>query len=152
MLFAPREDPKIVIAVVVQNGGFGAAAAGPIANLLLEKYLTDSLREISRKEAERVTAINLMPKYFATEQYTADSIRAFNYFKLTKDTSVIKKFLRRPRPETTPAPPKDKGPVVMQLLIKKEMISLKHSYRSKQIIAARHCILLFQVYWPLLYY
>ena len=114
VLLAPREDPKIVIAVIVQNGGFGAAAAGPIANLLLEKYLTDSLRADSRKEVERVTAINLIPKYFATEQYTADSIRAFNYFKLTNDTSVIKKFLRRARPDTTtPAKPKYKGPVVI---------------------------------------
>ena len=113
VLFAPREDPKIVIAVIVQNGGFGAAAAGPIANLLLEKYLTDSLRADSRKEVERVTAINLIPKYFATEQYTADSLRAFNYFNLTHDTSVIKKFLRRERPDTTtPAKPKYKGPVV----------------------------------------
>ncbi|MEP7277527.1 MAG: penicillin-binding protein 2 [Bacteroidota bacterium] len=108
VLFAPREDPKIVIAVVVQNGGFGAAAAGPIANLLLEQYLTDSLRAESRKEVERVTAINLMPKYFATEQYTADSIRAFNYFKLTKDTSVIKGFLRRTKPNSS-TPPKDTG-------------------------------------------
>ncbi len=104
--FAPRENPKIVIAVVVQNGGFGAAAAGPIANLLLEKYLTDSLRADSRKEADRVAAINLIPKYFAAEQYTADSLRVFNYFKLTNDTSVIKKFLRRERPDT-PAPVRD---------------------------------------------
>lgn len=106
VLFAPRENPKIVIAVVVQNGGFGAAAAGPIANLLLEQYLTDSLRAESKKEVERVTAINLIPKYFAAEQYTADSIRAFNYFKQTKDTSAIKKFLRGARPDTS-APVKD---------------------------------------------
>ena len=113
VLFAPREDPKIVIAVVVQNGGFGAAAAGPIANLLLEKYLTDSLRETSRKEVERVTAINLIPKYFASEQYTADSLRAFNYFKLTKDTSVIKRFMNRQRPDT-PTPPADgRSPVII---------------------------------------
>ena len=112
VLFAPREDPKIVIAVVVQNGGFGAAAAGPIANLLLEKYLTDSLREQSKKEVERVTAIDLIPKYFATEQYTADSIRAFNYFKLTKDTSVIKKFMRRARPDTPVLPKDSKAPVI----------------------------------------
>ena len=112
VLFAPREDPKIVIAVVVQNGGFGAAAAGPIANLLLEKYLTDSLRESSRKEVERVTAIDLMPKYFVAEQYTADSLRAFNYFKLTKDTSVIKRFLHGRRPDT-PVPANDGKPPVI---------------------------------------
>jgi penicillin-binding protein 2 len=103
--FAPRENPEIVVAVVVQNGGFGASAAGPIANLLLEKYLTDSLRADSKKEVERVAAIDLMPKYFVTEQYTADSIRAFNYFKLTRDTSAIKRFLRRERPDT-PQPAK----------------------------------------------
>jgi len=111
VLFAPREDPKIVIAVVVQNGGFGAAAAGPIANILLEQYLTDSLRAITKKEVERVTAINLMPKYFEAEQYTADSLRAFNYFRLTNDSSVIRKFLRRSKPDTTPQRDKSKDPV-----------------------------------------
>ncbi|HTL07824.1 MAG TPA: penicillin-binding protein 2 [Chitinophagaceae bacterium] len=113
VLFAPREDPKIVIAVVVQNGGFGAAAAGPIANLLLEKYLTDSLREQSRKEVERVAAIDLMPKYFASEQYTADSLRAFNYFRLTKDSTAIKRFLHRSRPETPAAPVDGKQPNII---------------------------------------
>jgi penicillin-binding protein 2 len=113
VLFAPREDPKIVIAVVVQNGGFGASAAGPIANLLLEKYLTDSLREQSKKEVERVTAIDLIPTYFAAEQYTADSIRAFNYFKLTGDTSVIKKFMNRAKPAIPAQPKEGKGPVII---------------------------------------
>ena len=108
VLFAPREDPKIVIAVVVQNGGFGAAAAGPIANLLLEKYLTDSLRADSKKEVERVTAINLIPSYFAAEQYTDDSIRAFNYFKLSKDSTVIQKYLRNGRRPAMPKAPADK--------------------------------------------
>ena len=109
--FAPRENPTIVIAVIVQNGGFGAAAAGPIANLLLEQYLTDSLRAESKKEVERVTAINLMPKYFITEQYTADSLRAFNYFKQTKDTSAIRKFLRGARPDTSAPVKKNTDPV-----------------------------------------
>ncbi len=132
VLFAPREDPKIVIAVVIQNGGFGAAAAGPIANLLLEKYLTDSLRETSRKEVERVTAINLIPKYFAAEQYTADSIRAFNYFKLTNDTSVIKKFMHRPRPEAPAAPAKDsnKGPLTINNPAMKPKTAMKKNHKT----------------------
>jgi penicillin-binding protein 2 len=104
VLFAPRENPKVVIAVVVENGGFGAAVAGPMANLLLEKYLTDSLRAESKKEVERVTAINLIPKYFAEEQYSADSIRALNYFKQTNDSSVLKKYMRRSRQETPKQP------------------------------------------------
>ncbi|MEO5681941.1 MAG: penicillin-binding protein 2 [Chitinophagaceae bacterium] len=123
--FAPRDNPKIVVAVVVQNGGFGASAAGPIANLLLEQYLTDSLRAQSKKEAERVTAINLIPKYFAAEQYTADSLRAFNYFKITNDTSVIKKFMRRERPDT-PVPAKEgKQPFTMNSPAMKQKTVLK---------------------------
>ncbi len=37
--FAPKENPKIAIVVVVENGGFGASYAAPIASLLIEKYL-----------------------------------------------------------------------------------------------------------------
>ncbi|WP_229239297.1 peptidoglycan D,D-transpeptidase FtsI family protein [Emticicia agri] len=45
--FAPRVNPKIAIAVVVENGIWGARAAAPIASLLIEKYIK---RDIKRKE------------------------------------------------------------------------------------------------------
>ncbi len=45
--FAPRDNPKIAISVYVENGGFGATIALPIATLIEEKYLTG---EIKRKE------------------------------------------------------------------------------------------------------
>jgi penicillin-binding protein 2 len=38
--FAPKEDPKIAIAVFVENAGFGGVVAAPIAGLMMEKYLT----------------------------------------------------------------------------------------------------------------
>ncbi len=38
--FAPKNNPKIAIAVVVENAGFGATWAAPIASLLMEQYLT----------------------------------------------------------------------------------------------------------------
>lgn len=41
--FAPRENPKIAISVYVENGGFGATWAGPVASLLIEKYLKDTV-------------------------------------------------------------------------------------------------------------
>src|SRR6478736_5568181 len=41
--FAPRENPQIAIAVVIQNAGFGATWAGRIGSLLVEKYLRDTL-------------------------------------------------------------------------------------------------------------
>ncbi len=41
--FAPKENPKIAIAVYVENSGFGGTWAAPIASLMIEKYLTDSI-------------------------------------------------------------------------------------------------------------
>ena len=48
--FAPMEDPKIAMAVYVENSGFGGTWAAPIASLLMEQYLTDS---ISRPDVEK---------------------------------------------------------------------------------------------------
>jgi penicillin-binding protein 2 len=47
--FAPRHDPKIAIAVFVENGYWGARWAGPIATLMIEKYLKGT---ITRKDLE----------------------------------------------------------------------------------------------------
>ncbi len=47
---APMENPQIVIAVVVENAGFGSTWAAPIATLMIEKYLNDT---IQRKSLEK---------------------------------------------------------------------------------------------------
>jgi penicillin-binding protein 2 len=93
--FAPREDPKIAIAVIVENGGFGSTWAGPMAYLMVEKYLTDSLRADRLKEVDRIASQNLMPGYLPRLQFKEDSARAYFYFNLTKDSNYIKKFLRK---------------------------------------------------------
>ena len=90
--FAPREDPKIAVSVIIENGGFGATWAGPMAYLLVEKYLTDSLRADRQRDVERIASTNLMPSYLTREQYKADSVRAFEWFKLTNDSSYIDKY------------------------------------------------------------
>ncbi|MBS1653994.1 MAG: penicillin-binding protein 2 [Bacteroidetes bacterium] len=90
--FAPRENPKIAVAVIIENGGFGATWAGPIAYLMLEKYLTDSLRTDRLKEVDRIAAANLMPSWLTREQFKADSTRAFEWFKITKDSSYIERY------------------------------------------------------------
>ena len=41
--FAPRQNPRIAIAVYVENAGFGATWAVPVASLLVEKYLKGSI-------------------------------------------------------------------------------------------------------------
>ncbi len=56
--FAPKENPKIAIAVYVENAGFGATFAAPIASLMIEKYLRG---EITNKEREKsMLELNLM--------------------------------------------------------------------------------------------
>jgi penicillin-binding protein 2 len=41
--FAPMDDPKIAVAAVVENSGFGGFVAAPIASLMIEKYLNDTI-------------------------------------------------------------------------------------------------------------
>ena len=47
--FAPKDNPKIAIAVFVENAGFGGFAAAPIASLIIEKYLKG---RVDRKNVE----------------------------------------------------------------------------------------------------
>jgi len=47
--FAPVDNPKIVVFVLVENGGWGASVATPIASLIMEYYLN---RKIERKDLE----------------------------------------------------------------------------------------------------
>ena len=105
MLCPPRENPKIAVAVIVENGGFGSTWAGPIAALMMEKYLNDTLRPERVKEIERIAAADLMPGWLDREQYKADSTRARYWFGLTKDSSYIRKYLRKGG-GSTPAPAK----------------------------------------------
>ncbi|HUF09578.1 MAG TPA: penicillin-binding protein 2 [Rhodothermales bacterium] len=43
MGFAPFDDPKIAVAVLVENAGYGATVSAPIAGLMMEQYLTGSI-------------------------------------------------------------------------------------------------------------
>ena len=64
MGFAPMDNPKIAIAVYVENGGFGATYGVPIGALLMEKYLNGTLSEESEKKA---TEIQNRTIYYGTE-------------------------------------------------------------------------------------
>ena len=61
--FAPKDNPKIAIAVFVENAGFGATYAAPVASLMIEKYLTGTISGIARKaEEQRMFDLNLEAK------------------------------------------------------------------------------------------
>ncbi|PLX03479.1 MAG: penicillin-binding protein 2 [Marinilabiliales bacterium] len=48
--FAPKDNPKIAIAVYVENAGFGGVYAAPIASLMIEKYLTGEIKSKRREK------------------------------------------------------------------------------------------------------
>ena len=105
--FAPRENPKIAICVVVENAGFGSTAAAPIASLLIEKYLNDSLRPESVKKVEELSNKDLLPSILATEQYIFDSTRAEQWAKRYRDSTQLRKYLKK---QSGPAQKRDTIP------------------------------------------
>ena len=58
MGFAPYNDPKIAVAVYVENAGFGAAYGVPIGSLIMEKYLNGEISEGRKHVEERMLNSN----------------------------------------------------------------------------------------------
>ena len=52
MGFAPMNDPKIAIAVYVENGGWGATYGVPFGALMMEQYINGHLSEASKAKAD----------------------------------------------------------------------------------------------------
>ncbi len=61
--FAPQDDPKIAIAVYVENGGFGSTFAAPITGLMIEKYLKGEIspEKVAIEERMNKTILNGRP-------------------------------------------------------------------------------------------
>jgi hypothetical protein len=83
--FAPRENPQIAIAVVIQNAGYGSRWSAPIGSLLVEKYL--------RYTTERVKqATELQIRTCCRDTWFACSLLLILYGQ----------FSGPPKPETVP--------------------------------------------------
>lgn len=93
--FGPKENPKIAIAVFVENAGFGATYAAPIASLMVEKYLNDTIAKKRIPLEERMISIHLMKteseikNLKSAEQQKLDSIARV---KAKKDSVLRDKF------------------------------------------------------------
>lgn len=61
--FAPKDNPKIAISVYVEHGEWGARWAAPIASLMIEKYLTDSISPGRKWVEARILNGNLLDSY-----------------------------------------------------------------------------------------
>ncbi|MEP6948820.1 MAG: penicillin-binding protein 2 [Ginsengibacter sp.] len=134
--FAPRENPRIAIAVICENAGFGATSAAPIASLMIEQYLKDSIPEPDRKaKVDALAKLNLMPARIYEAIRIRDSlIHARDtsyliekgYIKIVKDTMGIddeddtesldklKKSKQKENPATDSIPPEKKNADVKQ--------------------------------------
>lgn len=85
VLAAPAENPKIVIAAVMEHAGFGATWAGPAAAVIAEKYLTgDVKREHLYK---KLTGASFMPEY--RRQWVSELKRKGLYREPDKDSSML---------------------------------------------------------------
>ncbi len=84
--FAPRENPRIAIAVICENAGFGASSSAPIASLMIEQYLKDSIPEPDRQaRVEAISKMDLMPARILDAIRLRDSIRQAKALKLEKE-------------------------------------------------------------------
>ncbi|RYY37182.1 MAG: penicillin-binding protein 2 [Sphingobacteriaceae bacterium] len=86
--FAPRENPKIAIAVVVENAGYGSSWAAPIASYMVEQYLRDTISK-PKAQIDYIINANLLPPPKGSKPKA----------KPTKADS-----LKKAKPDTTSAP------------------------------------------------
>jgi len=87
--FAPKENPKIAIAVYVENAGWGASYAAPIAGLMIEKMLNDTISTARLYLEERMINADLTSKILAS-----------------RAQEKIQAKLPKPKPDSLPDPAK----------------------------------------------
>lgn len=61
--FAPKENPKIAIAVFVENGGFGSRYGAPISSLMIEKYLNGEISPARQYLEDRMVEADLNKRF-----------------------------------------------------------------------------------------
>lgn len=73
--FAPKENPVIAVAVIIENGGYGATWGGPIARMIMEKYINDSLSNNSKLDSARIAAKEIILPVVKRKRILLDSLR-----------------------------------------------------------------------------
>jgi penicillin-binding protein 2 len=86
--FAPRVNPKIAIAVTVENGGYGATWAGPIASLMIEKYLNDTIATKRKPLEERMFKANVIN--MRQVAYMDSTLRAMDQMRRENKLAAIR--------------------------------------------------------------
>lgn len=92
--FAPRENPKIAVAVIVENSGYGATWAGPIASLMIEQYLNDSISTKREHLVKKMQDAKIIPHY----TYVIDSFEKMQALERDRIKNMSRdslKFIQR---------------------------------------------------------
>ena len=61
--FAPKDNPKIALAVFVENGGYGSTIAAPITSLLIEKYINGEISQRNKYRESNILNMSLQDIY-----------------------------------------------------------------------------------------
>jgi penicillin-binding protein 2 len=127
--FAPRDNPKIAVAVIIENAGFGATWAGPIARMVIEKYLNDSLTEKSKIDSARIAEKEIILPIVKAKRMRLDSLRRVRLAREMGDSShtdlpeapalpKLKKSVETPgkKDSVPPKPKPDTSRAIAQLI------------------------------------
>ncbi|RLJ79854.1 penicillin-binding protein 2 [Pedobacter alluvionis] len=114
--FAPMDNPKIAIAVIVENGGFGGSYAAPISSFMVEKYLTDSIKPRSNGYTVKAfSETNLLPalidktKKVKPTKLDSLKLKKADSLKRVKDSLKIKPAILK---QTVATKPKVNQPII----------------------------------------
>jgi len=61
--FAPKDNPKIALAVFVENGGYGSTIAAPITSLIVEKYINGFISKANKYREQNMLNLSLQNIY-----------------------------------------------------------------------------------------
>jgi penicillin-binding protein 2 len=110
--FAPKDNPRIAIVVVCENAGWGGNSAAPIAGLMIEKYINDTISDARKPLEEKMEQLNLIPARIYAARDSLAKLRALEISQrkkpdLDEDTSGT-----GDEPDVQPAPQKTAPAVV----------------------------------------
>ena len=97
VLAAPADNPKIVVAVVMEHAGFGATWAGPAATLVAEKYITGSIKR--EHLLKKMLTSSFMPEY---KRQWYNDLKRKGLYKPSQDSLKKKDSLKNLKLELTP--------------------------------------------------
>lgn len=95
MGFAPKDNPKVAICVIVENGGFGATFGVPVGRLMMQKYLKGEIPEKDKWQEDRIANTVILPQKFfnwnrsvRSNEFAGSNIAPLN----TQEKNAIKPF------------------------------------------------------------